>query len=275
MLSYILKSKLDNCINDFFPSTGEWNISDIDGSNVLDENRFPFNLNNEEWLVAMLIKHIVKKDIDLGTDDFYTLVASGLDAILSYVRESSKFAAKKHDYALKLVEHQIDYMIDPDSDWCGDKGTDYAMIFFSKYYYIDFRDCIVRSLDAIGIDKSIIEEGIEKNSDKWLDQALELTFYNIYTPITASMIFGSEEIPEYNDESHKESWIVLRKHEYYLEHKEVIDKCCKDKNDMEIAEDKLEGIKANVKKKNIERLSSLPFGNSKINTFRRKVSDTY
>ena len=83
-----------------------------------------------------------------------------------------------------------------------------------------FRLGIKQTLEAINMDKEVIEEGIEKNRDLWFDKYINIAFRNIYAPVFLSWS-GDRSTPK---KELKDAWTRVRKYDYYQEHKESVDK---------------------------------------------------
>ncbi len=109
---------------------------------------------------------------------------------------------------------------------------------------LGFRKGVVDTLTAIGMDKEVIEEGLEKNADLWRDGFINLAFSNEYEPILYNFL-GSDEgkkIPPVNPK-HKEAWIKMRYYEYYCEHKKVVDLYGSITPEMRITKEEAEELK--------------------------------
>lgn len=203
---------LDKQTKNFFPKTGEYDSSKLDEKEKLAIENMPFNICDDDWIVSMFIKHVG-----------YAINDENIELVSSYIKESPIFNKRRYDYSLEIVKYQIQYMMDPDSDWFGDPEYGNGMMFFSEDYDKEFRESIVLALHSIGLDDDIIEDGIDTNLDIWLDTCVEATFYNNHYPVTGEMLFSDKEI-DYSDcdEEYKEKWMKLRKHEYYMDHKESL-----------------------------------------------------
>ena len=92
-------------------------------------------------------------------------------------------------------------------------------ITFSPDYDKGFRKGIVDTLLAIGMNKEAVEEGIEKNANKWREKCMRIAYRNLYS--VSPFTFHGNNL---SDKEHYEKWLKLRLYEYYIEHKDSVDK---------------------------------------------------
>lgn len=219
-ISDFIESKLDEAALNFFPQEGKWYAYCYKRSNELSKRYIPCHLRDNVWLARMF-----KKDKNIKLPN---------KCILRYVRESALFDEKRREYEQRIVTWQIKYMLGGGDGWLLPKGFD-EMAPYLKDYDKCFRDGIVITLSAIGIDRDAIEEGIEKNANLWRDKIIYGAYLNEFFGIFSDNL----EI----DEEHKAKWIKLRNYEYYIEHKESVDKYGSFNNDMLISEEEAKELK--------------------------------
>jgi len=210
---------LDKAAQEFFPKTGAWYSNCFRKSNELDMVNLPCHLRDSFWLSKMF-----QQEQKLG--------AISSRYIFNYVRTSDVFKKARHDYELEIVRWQIEFMRNGGEGWiCDDKyGGDF--INFSYVCDLGFRQGVVDTLSAIGMNNDAIEEGIEKNTHLWRDLYMEKAFRNEFDPIMIYFDpFGTSETDDINkpvlekvDSKHKDTWLKLRRYEYYQRHKESVDK---------------------------------------------------
>ena len=112
-------------------------------------------------------------------------------------------------------------------NWVIDQSLGGELFLFSTKCDYAFRKGVVDTLLAIGMDKDAIEEGIEKNANKWREKYMKISFYNLYSVLPAyslSPSSGEKKILEKPSQEHYEKWLKLRLYEYYMEHKDSVDK---------------------------------------------------
>lgn len=203
----ITEKRLDDIIENFFPDTGEWKPYCFDRPNDVTKMYLPCHLRDPRWL-AELIKYEEAPDID-----FFV--------ILSYIKTSKFFESKRHNYELEIVRWQINWMAEV--KWLAkylSRGNedllfkDAAYSSLSPEYDIIFRDILKQTLEAIGLDSEVIEEGIETFSDLWLYKTMCGSYINT--------IMRLNDI-KYLDYKYRSDWLDLRCYEYYKKHKESID----------------------------------------------------
>ena len=128
------------------------------------------------------------------------------------------------------------------------KGHDEFSLLFGPDVDKIFRDGVVKTLLAIGIDKEAIEEGIERNAGLWRGSCMSQSFDHMYRPVV--YLKGSPNPPE---PTHKQNWIKLRLYEYYTEHKESVDKFSYPTPEMLMSETDIEVLRKELNKQNSER----------------------
>ena len=243
---------LDSASIRFFPDDGSWYSSCYKKPMTLDKKYLPCHLNDDVWLANMIIK------------DQKLLVST--NAVLRYVKTSPFFKKIKHDYSIEIVKWQINWMLHDGDGWIQDKNYGGELMSLSPLYDIGFRSCIVETLSKIGLDKEIIEEGLEANASLWRDKVMEVAFNNQYNPnMHILSTFYTNSVSEQSSdlnmptEEFKSEWIKLRKYEYYKKHKDSVTKYGKVENDMMMSEEESLKTKSNIiqeEKKMKEALSS-------------------
>ena len=217
-----LDSILNDASDEFFPKDGTWYSSCFRRGTELRKGNLPCNLRNNKWLALML-----KED--------QNLLMISTRYIERYMKRSEHFNNCRHNYELEIVKWQINWMRSGGEGWIVDEelGGDFFMM--SPVCDIAFRKGIVDTLTRIGMDKEVVEEGIEKNADMWRDRYMRSAFSNEFDPILLNYsfsLFGEErQNEEINkptlskvDPSFEDAWMKLRRYEYYMAHKDSVDK---------------------------------------------------
>ena len=109
-------------------------------------------------------------------------------------------------------------------NWKIDEKLGGDLYMFSTKSDLAFRKGIVDTLLAIGINIDAIEEGIEKNANKWRENYMKVAFYNLYSISHFSLYGSDKKLLEGPSQEHYEKWLKLRLYEYYIEHKDSVDK---------------------------------------------------
>ena len=197
--------------NEFFPDTGRWYMSCFKQPKELSIDYLPCHLDDEKWLVKMLMK-------------FCNLPQEKYKEVLNYVRTSDVFYHKKKEYGLRVVKWQISFINNGGEDYVlkDQHGGDFWQV--SENCDKSFRWAVIDTLEAIGMNRNLIEEGLEKYSDDWRDGFIRHAFRNKYEPVVYSFLGheGDKKYPDVNEEF-KKAWIAMRKYEYYKEHRESVE----------------------------------------------------
>lgn len=217
MIKKEIEELLDSKIIDFFPETGLWRSNCFRREEIVSEENFPCHLRDINWLASLIMKK-------------YDLFSLGEDTIKEYVKESPYFNKLRNEYEQKIVKWQINWMINDGENWIIESGDDEYL--FSTMCDHIFRKGIVDTLLAIGMDIDAIEEGIEQNTDIWLEPLMSLAFENKYNPIFLNISFRlinnsikvhhNEKLPE-PDLEFKNCWLKYRKYQYYQAHKKSVE----------------------------------------------------
>jgi hypothetical protein len=199
---------LDKTLSDFFPKDGCWKSNCFRKSDFVAEENLPCHIRDNNWLSQLILKK-------------YDLYSLGKATIMDYIANSEYFNKLRWEYEQKIVSWQIDWMLNDGENWiCEDD-----LYIFSNRCDEIFRNGIFDTLSAIGINTDAIEEGIEKNVDKWREGYMSVAFYNLYFR-PHFRLYGTEEYKILTEPSqeHYEKWRKVRLYKYYLAHKKSVDK---------------------------------------------------
>ena len=241
-------SILNDVINNFFPSTGEWKPSCFSRPNETLQS----NLRNNKLLAKMIL---YKANL---AQEYYKKV-------LDFINNSDLFKEKVHEYEQTIVKWQIEFIMNNGENWITDKklGGDFCMMM--PDCDIAFRKGVRDTLLAIGLDKEAIEEGLEKNARMWRDIYIEKAFRNKFEPIICDFYvdFGFDSSPVERKPfeplpavslEHKQAWIRMRKYEYYCEHKESVVLYGDVEPDMLLTQEELSYLKSYLDIEEVKRL---------------------
>jgi len=226
-------------IETFFPEEGFWTHCCFERSNEVSKRYLPCHLRDNEWL-AKLIK---SKLIDKG-------ICAPEYQIRSFIDNSERFAELRHNYELAIVRWQIDYMNSGGSGWLMPEGYDEISLLIGTSVDKMIRRGIVKTLSAIGMDKEVIEEGIEKNANIWRDKYMQLSFDHKFDP----HIYGKGYAEERPSEELRENWMKLRTYEYYQDHKDSVDKYGQVTQNMKMNGEELKKVSDHVREEGYKRL---------------------
>ena len=145
----------------------------------------------------------------------------------------------------------IEWIKNGGENWiCDDElGGEFTLL--SPVCDLGFRKGVVDTLLEIGMDKDVIEEGLEKFSDIWRDRFISSAFFNKYNCIFF-LADPNVPVPEI-DKEHESAWIRYRKYEYYRAHKKSVDKYGTPDDDMLMNPDEAIRLKYYLDMKDKER----------------------
>lgn len=239
--------------NEFFPDTGHWFSSCFKKPKDLSIEYLPCHLDNDKWLAKMIM-------------NYCSIPNAEYKKVLDYVKTSDLFYKKKKEYALKIINWQIDFIRSGREGYVLKKehGTDFWQL--TENCYKTFRWAVIDTLEAIGMNRSIIEEGLEKYSDDWRNGLIEHAFINKYNSIGYNFLasLDGENLPEVNEEF-KKAWIAVRKYEYYMEHRESVELYGKIEPEMQMSSKEYNDLKAFVSNEVDKRISEIKQTNSIYN----------
>ena len=242
---------LERATLNFFPKVGSWYSECFEQSQDLNMKYLPCHLRDDLWVSRMLKQN--QKLFFLSTD-----------RVLKYVKTSQFFQEKRHNYEQEIVKWQIDWMKRGGANWVVVEKYGGDLIFLSPNCDIGFRKGVVNTLSRIGMNIDAIEEGIEKNADKWRNSFMNSAFSNEYEPYFTSInfdfSFGENENQkekrktlEPAEQDFKEKWLQIRRYEYYKRHKNSVDKYGIIEPDTILTENEVIKLRKYLKQKHIER----------------------
>ena len=199
---------LDREANEFFPKEGKWLYSCYNRPREINKNNLPCHLRDVEWLSKFMQKKLKVKDLNID-----------LQSIKKYIETSKTFNDLRHNYELEIVRWEIDWIIAGGENWRMPKGYSELDFLFNPDVDKIFRNSVLTTLLSIGMDREVVEEGIEKYSDLWREKYMNLAFYHKYEPVA----YLVDPIAP-ADDNFKQNWLKLRRYEYYTEHKDSVDK---------------------------------------------------
>lgn len=243
--SISLEEYLDIEMNTFFPDTGHWYSTCFKRPNEYNIDNLPCHLDDDKWLANFIIYR-------------YNLINAKFKDVLDYVRNSKKFIENKKQYALEIVKWQINWIKNGGENWICDSDLGGDICRMTPVWDLAFRKGVVDTLLAIGMNKEIIEEGLEENSDMWFESVIDDTFDNQFNPLILNL-FGTKKITEYPpvNPEFKKAWILKRKYDYYCDHKRSVDLYGKKSSVIEIERDDLIKLENFIKTESVNRMEEI------------------
>lgn len=229
---------LEQEIVNFFPQQdGSWTSHCFRKSKEIGHANLPCHLRDNSWLSKLFHQDLAKKGINIPTY-----------AIKRFMDTSPLFETLRHNYELEIVKWQIDYMRHGGDGWLMPAGFDEFSLLFSNQVDVMFRGGVVKTLSAIGMNREVIEEGIELNADLWRDRYMNLSFSHEFEPVV--FLKGS---PEKASEEFRQNWLTLRNYNYYNNHKRVVDLYGTKANGMDMSEEEAKQLQALVEMQATQR----------------------
>lgn len=246
---------LDERLFNFFPKEGVWYSTCFSRTKELEFNNLPCHLRDNNWLADF-----IKQE--------YELYAFKKEIILDYITKSEKFNKLRHEYEQRIVNWQIEWMCNGGEGWIVDEelGGDFYILGTECDYA--FRKGIVDTLSRIGMDIDAIEEGIEKNANKWREGHMRLAFYNMYSVSYFLFCGKPEDMLKEPSQEHYEKWMKLRLYEYYVEHKDSVDKYGEVLPEMKMTEQEVEELKIWLDEAHEKRIKQVSEFENKMYSFR-------
>lgn len=253
LLEHNYDEVLKDSISTFFPATGHWWSTCFKRSKNLSKNNLPCHLRNNRWLSEMLYKEIIEqKGIRIPKNN-----------ILEYINNSGTFKTLRHNYELEIVKWQIEWIKGGGENWILPDGFGDADITMSDDCDICFREGVIATLTAIGMDEEVIEEGLEKNAHLWRDFYFRRAFRNVYQPIG----FLRKTQLQAPTEAHKKNWLKNREYEYYLAHKYSVLQYGKLTPAMQMTEEEYCVLQLELKQQNTKRQAEIDEWNKMDNDY--------
>ncbi len=198
---------LEEEIKEFFPSEGTWLSHCFKQPDEISYDNLPCHLRDNSWMSNLLQNVLYNKGVYIPQH-----------TIKKFMNNSEEFTNLRHEYELRIVKWEINWISKGGENWLPPNGEDELSMLFSEDIDKIIRGGVVRTLKAIGMNGEIIEEGLEKYADTWRPAAMSMGFIHKYEPFTFT-----KGTPESADAKHKQNWLANREYEYYQEHKRSVD----------------------------------------------------
>jgi len=177
----------------------------------------PFHLYDNEWLAKCLTQVAESKEFK---NKFKIANAN------AFVQASPLFEIERNNYIERLMNVQLKHMLRnpvPNALIDGMCPYDYQYI---KDYDKQFREQVIRSFTKLGIDKYRVEVFLEKNSQLWLPESMEIAFENECYPISKTKFIyptkSQKKVLQHFQQAHKKVWMQRRLYDYGQEHQSIL-----------------------------------------------------
>lgn len=200
-------------------------------------SNLPCNLRDDKWLARMFQFHCGLSYIEFNK-------------IYDFVKTSPIFKEERNAYEQRIVKWQIEYMLGGGDGWLVDKEYGGDFINMDSRCDIGFRNGVVKTLSAIGMDRKAIEEGIEVNASLWRIPYMKRAFRNEFNGMFLVNLEPTEK-------EHEEAWLRMRLYEYYQAHKLSVDKYGIVTPEMQMSDEEVSVVSSYLKEKNRERTEYL------------------
>lgn len=217
---------LNQEIETFFPQTGRWSRMCYKKPAEVHKAFLPCHLADNAWMAQLMAENLLQKGILIPTVN-----------IQEHISNSSRFTELKHNYELEIVKWQINYIMQDGEGWIMPEGYDEMSLMLGRNVEHMVRGGIIKTLQAIGMDSEVIEEGLEKNSNLWLNKCINRSFSNLFEP--HFYLYGS---PAPASSTHKADWIAAREYEYYKRYQAAVDKYGKPTPSMQLSADQYKAL---------------------------------
>ena len=234
---------LEEEIKHFFPDNGSWRSDCFDRPNKVCYSYLPCHLRDNTWMSKLLFNVLQDKGIYIPQP-----------TIKSFMDKSENFANLRHEHELKIVKWQINWIIKGGENWIMPKGHDEISLLISEDIDKIHRSGVKLTLQRIGMDSEVIEEGLEKYADMWRPGSMRVGFLHLFRPIVFRYGYHTRT-PKIFDEEHMKNWIADREYKYYQEHKNSVDKYGTLTPAMKMTPDEYAKLTHTLRVQNTERLS--------------------
>ena len=173
---------LEEEIKNFFPKEGVWYDNCFSRPREVWSVNLPCHLRDNAWMSQLLHKVLKDKRIYIKPH-----------TIKQFMDNSETFAELRHEYELKIVEWQIDWVMMGGTNWLPPNGSDEFSLIFSEDYDKIVRDGIVKTLKAIGMDAEVVEEGLVSDIFAHPQSDVTKDILSNLTNVKTSMVRWSED----------------------------------------------------------------------------------
>ncbi len=177
----------------------------------------PFHLYDNAWLAKYLNQTANSKEFK---NKFKIANAN------AFVQASPLFEIERNNYIERLMNVQLKHMLRnpvPNALIDGMCPYDYQYI---KDYDKQFREQVIRSFTKLGIDEHRVEVFLEKNSNLWLSEVMNIAFENECYPISKTKSIRptklQNKVLKHFYQVYKKAWIQRRIYDYGQEHQSIL-----------------------------------------------------
>ena len=217
-----------------------------------DARNLLFHIRDDAWLTEHLAYHLQR----YTCPELETLGALSKDTLQKFVATSPVFDKQRCEFEQHLVKSYISECLDYKNDDFFSRSIEKILETGSENYDKLFRCRVIDAMNFLGVNRSKIEDGLELNADLWRRDVMGLAFANRYRDLGVTYTKGRtmqiphEDVVDTKSAYHKyvnrrniteyyllpradmskrartiyDKWMCLREYEYYLNHKNVIDR---------------------------------------------------
>lgn len=200
----VIRENMEEATN-IFPETGEWSSYCFQRADELEEVNLPCHLHDDAWLSRYIVKTNEGPMLDTK-------------AVLEYLKSSNSFNQRRHDYELTIVKWQIEWNLKGKARWVHDGKIDYDSLLDMEDCDLVFRQGVIDTLVAIGLSKDVVEEGLERFAYIWQEPVMLAAYRNQTMALRENCDDSIEDAVLGIDDEYLESWLKLRKYDYYHDH---------------------------------------------------------
>ena len=208
-----LDYKLDKITMAMFPQSGSWKSWCFYRPKEVKRENLPCHLRDYNWLTKLFI--------ETSKQSFHPAHLTTTE-VYKYITTSPFFEQERHKYEQRIVEWQINWVLRGGGNYSLPSGMDDDDS-LKRMPNCDnlFREIIMLTLSDIGMHKDAINEGLERCSDLWRREYMEIAY---------GVEFGCGRFEDImtrtppTDEEHKKNWLAIREYDYYCTHKTWVDK---------------------------------------------------
>lgn len=232
---------LEEEIKEFFPNSGHWYSTCFRKPREVAYCNLPCHLRDNAWMSELLQSNLLSKGIYIP-----------VGTIKKFMDTSENFEKLRHEHELRIVKWQIKWIVGGGENWLLPDGYSELSLLCSDRVENIFRGGVVKTLRSIGMDREVIEEGLEKYADIWRPGAMRSSFNHLYQPVM--YLVGS---PKLADDEHKKNWLADREYQYYQSHKKSVDKYGVKTPAMEMTPEEYDELRIVLEQQNEQRRAEI------------------
>jgi len=188
----------------------------------------PFHTRDADWMASFIDNATYKQLKEKGNSVSFA-------AIKAYVQCAKEYHTRCSIYERNIVKSYIELLKDSETDAFMINKDSKEKFLKQPDYDIRFYQKVANAMRALEMPEASIECGLELNADLWREDAKKIAFENSYVPKNKNKIEQNKNLlkkhaPEKFNQVLRtkhdlyELWSILRDYQYYLNHKDVIER---------------------------------------------------